>query len=260
VDSTSILDVVLRIFQGLLTPVIAIIAVYIAYQQHKTNRDKLRLDLYNKRYEVFHSLMTLLARILQQGNVKDEQVTEFSRATKEAVFLFDEGISTYLETIRKKALDLWATEENMKPLPVGKERTAKVAEVRELCDWFTKQFEVAIDKFNKYLKFKQKLKVKAMNWERGFKRLTWILSVIVGLLCCVWPCWVYYHDTFIVAEGKFRFEHIGSLVLPCLLCFAIGWSFVWVVYGITRWGIIPIVLWGTKGFEATSQKVSKNNK
>lgn len=181
-DSIPILDIVLRIFQGLLMPVIAGIAVYIAFQQHKTNRDKLRLDLYNKRYELFHSLMTLLARILQQGNVKDEQVTEFSRATKEAVFLFDEGLSTYLETIRKKALDLWAAEEGMKPLPVGKERSAKVAEVRELYDWFTKQFEVAIDKFNKYLKFKQKLEGKDMNWKRGFRRITLVLAIVVGLL------------------------------------------------------------------------------
>ena len=177
-DSIPKLDIVLRIFQGLLMPVIAGVVAYIAYQQHKTNRDKLRLDLYNKRYEVFHSLAALLARILQQGNVKYEQVTEFSRATKEAVFLFDEGIETYLETIRKKALDLWAAEETMKPLPVGKERSAKVAEVRELCDWFTKQFEVAIDKFNKYLQFKQKLEGRAMHWKRGFKRIAWVLSVV----------------------------------------------------------------------------------
>jgi len=174
------LEGILNVFRGLLAPVIAGVVAYIAYQQHKTNRDKLRLDLYNKRYEVFRSLMILLARILQQGNIQYEQVKEFSRATKEVVFLFDEGIETYLETIRKTALDLWTAEETMKPLPVGKERSAKAAEVSELLNWFIKQHKVAVDKFGKYLKFEQKLEGKAMNWKRGFRRIAFVLAVFIA--------------------------------------------------------------------------------
>jgi hypothetical protein len=101
--------------------VIAAIVAYIAWQQHKTNRDKLRLDLYNKRYSVFYSLMTMLAHISRHGKIDLTQVNDFSRATKEAVFLFDEDINTYLETIREKALRLWSAEETLKPLPKGDE-------------------------------------------------------------------------------------------------------------------------------------------
>lgn len=42
------IDEVLRISQGLLTPVIAAVTTYIAWQQWRTNQNKLKLD----RYEV----------------------------------------------------------------------------------------------------------------------------------------------------------------------------------------------------------------
>jgi hypothetical protein len=35
-----------------LTPVVAILTVYIAYQQYQTNMSKLRLDLYDRRRKV----------------------------------------------------------------------------------------------------------------------------------------------------------------------------------------------------------------
>ncbi len=59
----------IEIFSGLLTPTIAIIAVYIAYQQLKTNRYRVRLNLYDKRFKVFRGLMDLLAHIMREGNV-----------------------------------------------------------------------------------------------------------------------------------------------------------------------------------------------
>lgn len=179
------LEGILNVFRALLAPVIAGVVAYIAYQQHKTNRDKLRLDLYNKRYEVFRGLMIFITRILQQAKIELEQVGEFSRATKEAVFLFDEGIETYLETIRKKANDLWATEETMKDLPKGDERSAKAAEASELLRWFVKQSCVAVDKFGKYLKFEQKLEGKAMNWKRGFRRIAFVSALVVAIVCAI---------------------------------------------------------------------------
>jgi len=255
VGSASILGTILKIFQGLLTPVIAIIAVYIAYQQHKTNRDKLGFDLYNKRYEVFRSLKTLLARISQQGNVKDEQVNEFLRATKEAVFLFDEGISTYLEIIGQKAFDLQAIEECMKPLPVGEERNSKVAESRELRDWFSEQSKVAIVKFNKYLKFEQKLYADA-NWKRGFRRLTWILSIIVALATGAFPVWVYIHDQVIREKPILPLEFTLAYTSGA----AIGWICVWVIYFVTSGVIVPLTCWIINGFCKDEPKDNKNNK
>ena len=40
------MEQIFEISKGLLTPVIAIVATYIAYQQWKTNRQKLNLERY----------------------------------------------------------------------------------------------------------------------------------------------------------------------------------------------------------------------
>jgi hypothetical protein len=48
------IDEVLRISQGLLTPVIGAIATYIAWQQWRTNQNKLKLDRYERIYKRRH--------------------------------------------------------------------------------------------------------------------------------------------------------------------------------------------------------------
>jgi len=95
-----------EICAGFLTPIIGALAVYIAWQQHRTNRNNLRLNLYDRRYEVFDALMSLLAHIAQRVDVTDEQLYEFYRATNQSQFLFGKEISEYLEEISKNARNL----------------------------------------------------------------------------------------------------------------------------------------------------------
>ena len=237
----SYIDTAFRILHGLLTPVIACIAVYIAYQQYKTNRDKLRLDLYNKRYEVFYSLMKLLAHILQTAKVEHEQVNEFSREAKEAVFLFDKDISTYLDMVKKKSRDLWAVNEELKDMPRGKERSEKAREVTNLLHWLTNQFDIATKKFSKYLKFEQRLKGKTINLKRGLKRLTLAFSIIVGPLVFYSIC-IYTGDW---PWSEFHYQILLSFELT-------GFISVWIIYFVTRWII--------KGFCVNKTKDAKDNK
>ncbi|MBW8042466.1 MAG: hypothetical protein FVQ85_21070 [Planctomycetes bacterium] len=177
------IDIAFRILQGLLTPVIACIAVYIAYQQHKTNRDKLRLDLYNKRYEVFYSLMKLLERMKRTGKIEPQHINEFLKESKEDVFLFDNDIVSYLETVRKKAFDFWATREELKDMPRGDERNKKAREITDLMHWLGRQVGGATDKFGKYLKFEQRLKGKPVNLKKGFRRLAFASAIFIAIIC-----------------------------------------------------------------------------
>lgn len=142
---------------ALLTPVIAVLAVYIAYQQYLTNKQKLRLDLYDKRFKVFLALMSLLSSIMRQANVKQEELAQYNADTNESVFLFDEELVGYLRLVRKEAVRLMNLKDKLynSDLPVGEERSQCAAECSQVLSWLLDQFEVSQKTFAKYLAFKE---------------------------------------------------------------------------------------------------------
>ena len=215
------LEGILNIFRALLAPVIAGVVAYIAYQQHKTNRDKLRFDLYDRRLKVFEGLMVLLWVIFRKGTCNDQERDQFQRATVEGSFLFDKDIANYLDTIHKKTLELGTIRAVLNSLPRGDKRDQTVEKEKQLFDWFTDQFEVSKEKFARYLSFRQTANVserRTMNWKSGFKRIAWVLS-IVGFLFWVGLC-IYLLST----EG-------WDLDLFILLAFGVlNFTVVWVVY------------------------------
>ncbi len=147
----------MQILQGLLTPFIACIAVYIAYQQHKTARYRLRLDLYNKRFNVFNSTKSLLGKIVRSGDVTNEELLDFLGSTDEAIFLFKQDISDYLEGLYQKGLTLQRLEKSIHSSDFSKievKEQEKILDKRgEIFSWFIKQFEVCQQKFGEYLNF-----------------------------------------------------------------------------------------------------------
>jgi hypothetical protein len=49
-----------------LTPTIAVLGVYIAYNQWRTNKDSLRERLYEKRFDVYKGTQKLLSKIIHR--------------------------------------------------------------------------------------------------------------------------------------------------------------------------------------------------
>src|SRR5260221_2379411 len=72
---------------------IAVYVAWVAYQQWQTNRNKLRLDLYNRRFEVYTNTITFFQALssLPAGEPDEEFVKihkSFIRSYKESQFLF----------------------------------------------------------------------------------------------------------------------------------------------------------------------------
>jgi hypothetical protein len=152
-------DCVLRLSSGLLTPVIAAIALYIAFQQYKTAHDKLRLDLYERRFRVYRGLMDLLAVIARDEPVSQEDLDNFYRETDQKRFLFKNELREYLTLVREKAVRLRQLKRNLDPtvsLPDDR-RTRAIDEETELLGWFDKEFEEVETRFEPYLGFYQRL-------------------------------------------------------------------------------------------------------
>jgi hypothetical protein len=82
--------------QGLLTPLIAIITTYIAWQQWQGNKLKLNLDRYDRRLRIYQEVVKML-KTCANGEIQEFSVIiDFGAATAEGDFLFGPEIRQYL--------------------------------------------------------------------------------------------------------------------------------------------------------------------
>lgn len=92
--------IVVNILTALLTPLIAVIAAYVAYQQLKLAREKHDLELYDRRSKIFKGTMEFIRRVLRSWEVTEDSLDQFVRDTAEASFFFDRDIEEFIEMLR----------------------------------------------------------------------------------------------------------------------------------------------------------------
>ena len=141
------------ILSALLTPVIAIIATWIAYQQWRTSEDVNKLNKYEKRYSVYQALKEALLEIGRESNISGKGRDKLTIKTGESVFIFDDDVVDYIKTFRENSLRIYQLNRNLLD---GTGEAKKLAKEREeLEKWFQDQHQGLIDKFLPYLKFKK---------------------------------------------------------------------------------------------------------
>ena len=150
-----IIDVVVEISKALLTPLIAVVATYIAWQQWKTNKQKLVLDRYDRRLRVYEEVMKILSIILRDANASYDDLLKFRTAVSEADFLFGPEVMEYIDQIYKRGVKLhyWNGEyrDATQQVPAGYDHNKVVNGMHAELDWFVDQFEPAKKMFKKYL-------------------------------------------------------------------------------------------------------------
>ena len=125
---------------GFGTLVIGAITVYIARQQWLTNRNQLRLHLFDKRFDVYKAAMTLTTVIMVK-DITGEEVHEFEVATRSALFLFGKNgkeIQDYCDKLRNEAFNLLADQ--------------RLNRESERLKWFSAKYEVIPKRFAPFLK------------------------------------------------------------------------------------------------------------
>ena len=157
------LDVIIGISQAVFPPIIGLAVVYIAYQQHKTNRNKLRLDLYDRRFKLYNEITSLLSSIVQRGDVSNDDLMGCLRNTKEAVFLFKEDIPKYINELYTQATELQLLEKIIGNKIPDADIKKAIEKRAEIFGWFPKQFGECTEKFKKYLSF-ENVDYDARNW------------------------------------------------------------------------------------------------
>ena len=154
-----------EILSALLVPLIAVVTVCIAYQQMKVNSDRLRLELYDRRYHIYDIAIRFVSQIaVGNKEIEIQDVTQFRITTDQGKFIFEEEIQTHMDEIFSKALNLRAVRKNLQ----GVEQKLQFSQNKELqvkrdfyleqeitlLDWFDKQSKLLTERFRKYLRFK----------------------------------------------------------------------------------------------------------
>ncbi|WP_043808138.1 hypothetical protein [Desulfatibacillum aliphaticivorans] len=149
------------ILSGLLTPVIAIIAVFIAWQQYTINRASLNNQLYERRLRVFKVVVNYISTVIRDGKASIENTSQFYSDAKEADFLFHGNeVSQKIEELYRKGVILWEIRNDLYPengdngLPVGEERSRRAKESGDCLKWFVKQLKETRDIFQRHMQIK----------------------------------------------------------------------------------------------------------
>lgn len=110
---------ILEYRRGLLTPLIAVVAVYIAYQQHLTNRSRLRVELYDRRLKLYKRLMKFLAKVDRDAEPEVADLVKFRADMSEAFFLFGKIVPEYLDRVFARTVELRRSNRRLKRIADG---------------------------------------------------------------------------------------------------------------------------------------------
>jgi len=145
---------IVSLSQALLTPALAALTAYIAWQQWKGNELKLKLDRYDRRRRVYEEVDAMLVRINRDFNPEWGELLQFARSTAEATFLFGPEIQAYIDEIFDRGNKLRvANFEYRAPSPTrpGYDAAQTLKEMHAHEAWFIDQIPIAREKFRRYL-------------------------------------------------------------------------------------------------------------
>lgn len=139
-----------------LTPLIALIAIYIAWQQWRTNQQKLDLDRYDRRLKIYKEIQTLIGVVNREGNAPFEAIMQLRINSAEADFLFGPDIRVYIEEVLDHALKLSHARRKYDDAIKGEpwpdyDHQQVVATKHDELIWLSGQQSVALERFRKYL-------------------------------------------------------------------------------------------------------------
>ena len=96
----------MTLFFSIATLFLSIAVVVIAALQLRVADDKLRLDLFDRRYKVYDVTRKFLIQIAQYNSFDESELVDFAAGISDAEFPFRADVVEYLKQIRKRALDM----------------------------------------------------------------------------------------------------------------------------------------------------------
>jgi hypothetical protein len=137
---------------ALVALIIGLVAAGIAWRQYQVARAKFKLDLFEKRYDIFFKTWGHLSSMINNG-LGPTPLSDFDNEGPKAAFLFGSDIEAYMKEVSSNRIKLWtvaqATTANGGVLP-----PKHIAEHTALLEWFFQEGSEGVKKkFAPYLDF-----------------------------------------------------------------------------------------------------------
>ena len=134
----------------------ATLVAWIGVQQYQLAHDRLKLDLWEKRYAVYKGAQKFLSLVVQAGTTDTKELFGFLHDTQDAFFLFRPELADYLTDMYKKGVDLRTTRMLYRDKAVGDERTRLCEKEGKLLLELSDELEQLKVRFAPYLKIARK--------------------------------------------------------------------------------------------------------
>jgi len=145
----------MRMASYIATPIVAVAATVIAWQQMKINHRKLQADQYDRRLRIYEEVRKILSLAMRDGDLSTEALLQFRTSVSEADFLFGPEVMKYIEEIYSRGLNLWRWNEEYRTPKDARapdyDHKKVVSEKYKELRWLVGQFEPAKQMFKKYL-------------------------------------------------------------------------------------------------------------
>jgi len=140
---------------ALLTPTIAIAGVAIGLFQWSTNRNRLKHELFDRRYEQFQAVKDFLGSIMASGRALDDKQADFLFKTRGLRFIYDKTLADYIDkNIWGPAVDLESLYSEFEGISVGEERANNLRKQSEIKKNLYREFQNLDRLFSKYLQLR----------------------------------------------------------------------------------------------------------
>lgn len=151
-DPQSTWATVVQASAAALSPVIAVVGGWIAWQQVRINRNKLKLDRFDKRFAIHEAAMTFAASVVVNGDLSPPALDEFLAKTRGARFLLSKELADYLEELHLNATKFRAVRRALENISITDQQRVDYGDrLTEMTEWFQKQLEVIPEKFAPFL-------------------------------------------------------------------------------------------------------------
>lgn len=148
----------LDLLKALAAPIVAYAALKVSRQQVRINETKLRLDLYDRRIDVYGAVKGLFEAFGEKGTIHQEDLAKYREGVVEADFLFGEDVTRYIaaldEGARRLIIETYKYEHRRQAEAHTDEHP--YAKVDALHDWLLEQRQVAKDVFKRTLALEPK--------------------------------------------------------------------------------------------------------